>query len=167
MLRRISSHAPYASIRPLLPQHLLHPSPAIRAAAVEQIGLHKDDSFLLAILDNVKTSDPQLGRATAFALSQFPTEPSRNGLLHLLQHGDRSVVIAAIEGLRAIGTVHEIEHLAVLARGWFADRIVKKTARDAIAAIQRRSGAMQGSLSLAHGGELSLDRCGGALSKAA
>ena len=115
------------------------------------------DAVLRTLLSNVKAKDPRIGRETARALSRFRVEPARIGLLHLLHHPDRSVVIAAIEGLRAIGTIEEIEHLMAFDRGWFRDRTLRRAARGAIDAIQSRSVGSAGSLSMTEAsGSLSL-----------
>ena len=119
------------------------------------------DAFLRSILPQVKAKDPAVARRTASVLSRFDEEPARIGLLHLLHHSDRSVVLAAIEGLRAIGTVHEVEHLLAIGAGWFGDRSLRRSAREAIDAIQARTAGTPGSLSLVSLGEA------GALSAAA
>ena len=116
-------------------------------------------ALLRSILRHVKTTDPTIGRAAAVALRRFRSSEARVGLLHLLHHPDRAVVLTAIEGLRAIGTVDEIEHLAAVGAGWFGDRGLRAAAREAIARIQARSRGVPGSLSVAspERGALSLD----------
>jgi len=110
--------------------------------------LMTERAFLESILPHVKAKDPKIARATAETLAKFPTPSARVGLLHLLHHADRSVVLAAIEGLRAIGTIDEVEHLLAFTEGWLADRKLKKSARDAIETIQEQVRAGAGSLSL-------------------
>lgn len=106
------------------------------------------DAYLRSLLRNVRSKDPQIGRATAAALSRFRMEPARVGLLYLLHHRDRSVVLAAIEGLRVIGTTEEVEHLMAVGSGWLGDRTLRRAARAAVAVIQDRSAGSPGALSL-------------------
>jgi HEAT repeat protein len=148
----------YLFRRSRLVEQLQHRSPAVRAQAVDEVGLHRDHAFLFAVLDNVKTTDEELGLATAFALSRFQTRAARTGLLHLLHHPRASVVLAAIEALSAIGTAEEIEHLRALTAGILRDRKVQRAARTAIEAIQKRTHGSRGALSMARneGGTLAL-----------
>jgi hypothetical protein len=121
--------------------------------------LMTERAFLASILPHVKAKDPKLARSTAQTLAQFRTLEARIGLLHLLHHADRAVVLAAIEGLQYIGTVDEIEHLSAFG-GWLTDRTLKRAARIAIDAIQERSAGTAGSLSLVDAGDrgaLSID----------
>ena len=110
--------------------------------------LMTERAFLESILPNVHAKDPKLARATAETLAYFRVAEARVGLLHLLHHSDRAVVMAAIQGLHTIGTVEEIEHLLPFAEGWLSDRRLKRAARSAIETIQARGRGAAGSLSL-------------------
>jgi hypothetical protein len=111
--------------------------------------LMTERAFLESILPHARAEDPRLARATAETLARFSAPRARIGLLHLLHHADRAVVLAAIRGLASTGTAAEIEHLLPFAAGWLTDRTLKRAAREAIDAIRGRTNGSAGSLSLA------------------
>jgi HEAT repeat protein len=80
-----------------------------------------------------------------------------SSLLVLTVIGSRAQKLSAITELGARGTERAIEPLLEFAAGFFVRRVLKQAAREAIAAIEKRTGIGRGFLSVApvRGGELS------------
>jgi hypothetical protein len=141
---------PYTRTREIVLAHLSAASVMVRAAAIEVIAAHRDDSPIDAILEDVTTDDEDLGRAVVRALAGFASDRARAGLVEVLRHPSRDVVTDAIAALGAVGSVDAVQHLERVG-GWFiGDRGLAKAARAAIAKIQARDGTRApGALSIA------------------
>jgi len=82
----------------------------------------------------------ELATATARALASVPVEDCEGALLRLLAHAERDVKLAAIEGLRARGTIaRAVPVLVPLRDRTFAGELGER-AGAAIAAIRQRAG---------------------------
>ena len=100
------------------------------------------------------------------ALADRATEEDEARFLRIAQHYDNDVILVGVTALGKVGSVQCLPHLNEVLGSMTTGRLVKQTARDSIAKIQKRVGAVAGGLSIAEpvgaAGGLSMTESAGA-----
>ncbi len=144
------------------------PTPELRVAAAEVLGLRRSDLAIDRLLEMVRDPRFEVVERVAAHLAAIPDERCERALIALLEHDMIEVRRAAARGLEQVGSVNAVEPLMASTRGVLTDIELKAIARRTIARIQGRLiGADTGHLSLAERdaqGSVSFARSEGGLS---
>jgi hypothetical protein len=153
---------------PILRALLGNASRDARTAALDAL-VRLRDVECVGLLERLAAREGAERPAVAWALGALGDASVEPSLLALLSMVDAATRIAAAKALSRVGTIAAVEPLLAYTTGLTADSELKRTARDAIAAIQSRAvDAEGGRLAIAQGrdraGELSVSSEAGNLS---